>query len=44
VLRAADAIGIPREEVRELEQIAAQDRALQCRRYELIVVPVLPST
>jgi signal transduction histidine kinase len=42
VFRSADAIGIPREEVAELQQIVAEDRALQRRRYELIVVPVLP--
>ena len=42
VFRSADAIGIPRDEVGELQQIVAQERALQHRRYELIVVPVLP--
>ena len=42
VLRSADAIGIPRDDVRELQRIVAQERALQRRRYELVVVPVLP--
>jgi signal transduction histidine kinase len=44
VFRSADAIGISRAEVEELQQVVAQERALQRRRYELIVVPVLPST
>jgi signal transduction histidine kinase len=44
VLRAADAIGISRDEVVELQQIVAEERALQHRKYELIVVPVLPLT
>jgi hypothetical protein len=44
VFRAARAIGISPEEVIELQQIVAQERALQHRRYELIVVPVLPLT
>jgi hypothetical protein len=42
VRRAADAIGIPRDEVGELQEVVAQERALQRRRYELITVPVLP--
>jgi signal transduction histidine kinase len=42
VFRSADAIGISRDEVAELQQVVAQERALQHRRYELIVVPVLP--
>jgi signal transduction histidine kinase len=42
VFRAADTIGIPRDEVRELQQVVAEERVLQRRRYELIVVPVLP--
>jgi hypothetical protein len=41
-LLAADAIGISRAEVGELQEIVAQERILQHRRYELIVVPVLP--
>lgn len=44
VLRAADAIGISRDVVRELQQIVAEERALQHRRYELVTVPVLPLT
>jgi signal transduction histidine kinase len=42
VFRSADAIGIPRDEVGELQRIVAEERALQHRRYELVVVPVLP--
>ncbi len=42
VLRSADAIRISRDEVGELQQIVVEERALQRRRYELIVVPVLP--
>ncbi|MDP1803757.1 MAG: hypothetical protein Q8K72_01185, partial [Acidimicrobiales bacterium] len=42
VFRAADAIGISRDEVAELQQVVAEERALQRRRYELVVVPVLP--
>ena len=42
VFRSADALGIRRDEVAELQQIVADERALQHRRYELIVVPVLP--
>ena len=42
VFRSADAIAISRAEVGELQQVVAQERALQRRRYELIVVPVLP--
>ena len=42
VFRAADAIGIARDEVAELQHVVAQERALQRRRSELVVVPVLP--
>jgi hypothetical protein len=44
VLGAADAIGISRDEVVELQQIVAEERSLQHRKYELIVVPVMPLT
>lgn len=42
VFGAADAIGISRDEVAELQKIVAEERALQRRKYELVVVPVLP--
>jgi hypothetical protein len=40
----ADDIGIARDEVVALQQVVAEEHALQRRRYELIVVPVLPFT
>ena len=41
VQRGADAMGIPRETVTELHQIAIAEQALRDRRYELITAPVL---
>ena len=44
VFQSADAIGISRDEVLELQKVVAEERALQRRRYELVTVPVLPLT
>ena len=43
VLRAADAMGLPRGVVGELQQIVLDEQALRRRRYELITAPVLPA-
>jgi signal transduction histidine kinase len=42
VLRAADAIGIPRELVADLQEIVMAEHALRRRRHALVVAPTLP--
>jgi len=39
VLRAADAIGIPRELVADLQEIVMAEHALRRRRHALVVAP-----
>ena len=42
VLRAADAIGITRELVADLQEIVMAEHALRRRRHALVVAPTLP--
>jgi hypothetical protein len=41
LVRAADAMGLPRQVVVDLRQIVVDEQALRQRRYELITAPVL---
>lgn len=42
VLRAADAIGISREVVADLQQIVMEEHALRRRRHQIVVAPMIP--
>jgi hypothetical protein len=42
VLRAADAIGIPRDVVADLHEIVVEEAQLRMRRHEIVVAPALP--
>jgi signal transduction histidine kinase len=44
VLRAADAIGIPRDLVADLQEIVMAEHALRRRRHALVVAPTLPTS